>query len=58
MSKINENLSLESDDEFSSRIHRNIKSILENHFVGAEIPAGAVIRMQEVFSHKSQLQIT
>lgn len=56
MNEINAKFLLAKANNFSGGIDRNIKSILKNHSIRAEIPTGKVIRFQEVFCKNCQLQ--
>lgn len=57
MNKINAKLLPAKADKFPGGIERDIKAIPENHSIGAEIPAGKVIRVKEVFCEDLQLQV-
>jgi hypothetical protein len=38
----------QSNEELLSRVNRNVETVLEDHFVGADEPAGGLVRVEEV----------
>lgn len=54
---INTNFLPKECEKLLSRVNRDIKSILENHFVRAKIPAGMLVGEEEIFPENLELQL-
>lgn len=57
MNEINEKFLPKREKEFTSGGEGNVKSVLENHSIGGEVPAGEMVRIEEIFGEDSQLEV-
>lgn len=53
--EVDTTLLFENVETVFSGVQRRVKSVLENHFVGADVPASVAIRIQHVISENGLL---